>query len=82
MSIKMNVFRKCKKCDHDERDHPVWRHFLYFEDVDGVDKIWDHYDTKELAEDILSLLISLHGMNHTYNVLKFKRTHESCNGDY
>jgi hypothetical protein len=82
MNVNINLYRKCRKCGADDRDHPHMVHLLYFLDHDGTEKIFDYYESKESAKDILDLLVSLHGMSYTYNVYKFRYSYEECNGEY
>ena len=83
MNINLNLNRKCQQCFESERDHPVRKHFLYYEDdTTGNEIVWDCFDTKDEADDTLEVFILAHGISATYNEYKFRYSYDICNGEY
>lgn len=83
MNVNLNLDRRCDQCFEDESDHPIYKHFLYYEnDKNKKEEVWDTFDTKKEADDVLDLLVLNHGVSKTYNEYKFRYSYEECNGVY
>ena len=82
MKIDLTLDRICKICREDEFDHPCNVHLLYYIGFNGVEKIYDSYKNKDEIDEMMSLLIELHGISTVINEYQFRYSYEECKGRF
>lgn len=82
IKVNLTLDRTCKRCRNSESDHPCKAHLLYHLDLNGKEKIYDSYESKEKADNMLNLLETHYGVSAVHNEYKFRYSYEDCQGEF
>ena len=82
IKVNLTLDRTCKLCKNNECDHPLNTHLLYHTNLKGEEKVYDNYESKKKAENMIYLLEMHYGASKVHNEYKFRYSYEECQGEF